>query len=116
MIGVTVYNKLVRDNIPAIIEESGRKATYRTLNDVEFRNALRGKLVEEATEVHDATTREEMIKELADVLEVIYHLANILEVDATTLYDIADEKMETNGGFDKRIFLESVEQEVRYGR
>lgn len=112
MNGVIVHNKLVRDNIPAIIEESGQKANYRILNDVEFRNALRVKLVEEATEVHNATTRDEMVSELADVLEVIYHLANILDVDANTLYDIADEKMETNGGFDKRIFLESVEQEV----
>lgn len=104
------YNKLVRDNIPDIIEASGRqKANYRTLNDVEFRNALRVKLVEEANEVLNATTREDMIEELADVLEVIYHLANVLEVDSNTLYDIADEKAATNGGFDKRVFLESVD-------
>lgn len=105
----TIHNKLVRDNIPAIIEESGKTPNHRTLNDIEFRNALRLKLVEEANEVLDATTRDEMIRELADVCEVVYHLAGVLEVDSNTLYDLADEKLSTNGGFDKRIFLESVD-------
>ena len=32
------YNKLVRDKIVDIIEADGRKAEYRILDNVEFRN------------------------------------------------------------------------------
>lgn len=31
-----IYKKLVRDNIPKIIENTGEKAIYRTLNDDEY--------------------------------------------------------------------------------
>lgn len=31
-----IYKKLVRDNIPKIIENTGEKANYRTLNDDEY--------------------------------------------------------------------------------
>ena len=39
-----VYNKLVRDNIPDIIRESGETPVIRTLEDEEFRECLGCKL------------------------------------------------------------------------
>lgn len=38
------YNKLVRDNIPSIIEENGEIPIYHTLNSEEFWEALLKKM------------------------------------------------------------------------
>lgn len=54
------------------------------MEDDEYRRVLREKLVEEAKEVSDATTRDALVTELADVREVI---------DAMTrAYAIADDR------------------------
>ena len=44
----TLYNKLVRDRIPAIIAASGRQYAVARLDDAAYAAALRAKLVEEA--------------------------------------------------------------------
>ena len=66
-----IYNKLVRDKIPQIIEEKGGKAEIRILSDEEYRTFLEAKLDEEVAEYH----RDQCAEELADILEVVYALA-----------------------------------------
>jgi len=46
----TIHNKLVRDKIVNIIEQSGKKAYSRILNQNEFFNELMKKLHEEVSE------------------------------------------------------------------
>lgn len=43
--------KLVRDNIPAIIEKNGETCVTRTLSDKEYEDALTNKLQEEVAEL-----------------------------------------------------------------
>ena len=45
---VQIFNKLVRDNIPNIIENNGEKAITRILSDKEYRVELYKKLLEES--------------------------------------------------------------------
>ena len=45
-----VYNKLVRDSIPDIIQEKGETPVFRTLDDGEFARCLEEKLREEVEE------------------------------------------------------------------
>jgi predicted house-cleaning noncanonical NTP pyrophosphatase (MazG superfamily) len=45
-----IYNKLVRDRIPEIINNSGSTLTSRILDDTEYRVELRTKLQEEVNE------------------------------------------------------------------
>lgn len=103
---ITVYNKLVRNHIPDIIEQSGKKATYRTLSYDEFQQALKAKLVEEATELLNAKTPEEELEELVDIYEVLGFLTHNKEA----VFETMAEKRNTKGWFNKRIFLESVEE------
>lgn len=77
MFGVRFSFKLVRDAIPAIIESKGGFCVTRTLKDKAFREALSVKLVEEAKEVRNATTRQELISELADLAEVAESIRTI---------------------------------------
>ena len=106
---ITHFNKLVRDNIPAIIEANGGKPKVRVIeNDEEFKKALKAKLVEEIDEFLNAKTEEEAIEELADIFTVIWHL------DAMTgskVKDVVMQKGREKGYFFNRIFLESIEIE-----
>lgn len=46
-----MYQKLVRDNIPAIIEKNGETCVTRKLTDKEYEDALANKLQEEVAEL-----------------------------------------------------------------
>ncbi len=103
-----IYNKLVRDNIPDIIEANGEKPIYRILDAKEYWEYLLLKDTEELEEVRSASSTLERKKELADKLELIRAMA---EYNGFTLEDIieeADRKKGRNGGFEKRLLLERV--------
>ena len=72
---VLKYNKLIRDNIPEIIKASGKERDVSILNDEEYILKLKDKIVEEAHEVVSAR-EDEIIGELADVLEIIEAINN----------------------------------------
>lgn len=100
-----IYNKLVRDNIPAIIEAQGETPHFRTLSDEEYQLSLEQKLDEEVGEYH----RDKTAEELADILEVVYALAATAGCSREQLMDVYQKKHDTRGGFGKRIFLISKE-------
>ena len=65
--------KLIRDNIPKIIDEEGKweDAEIRLLLDYrEKLRYLREKVVEEATEVAEAPSRAELVEAIADLKEI----------------------------------------------
>ena len=105
-----VYNKLVRDNIPNIIEKDGKKAVTRLLEDKEYKKELYKKLIEEANEVIAAKTEKNTIEELADVLEVLNSIAKINNKQLDDIIKISNQKRLQRGGFEKRIFLEIVQE------
>ncbi len=105
------FNKLVRDNIINKITESGEIASYRVLDDIEYKKELLNKLKEECSEVVDAFnngTSANMVMELADVLEVINYLAKSINVNMQEVNDVAMVKKTKNGGFDKKYYLEKT--------
>ena len=67
-----IYNKLVRDLIPQIIEDNGEKCIVRLLSEQELILEVKRKFIEEAHEVNAAENREDMKGELADLLELIH--------------------------------------------
>ena len=54
------HNKLIRDHIPEIIRRNNLQCDITTMNEEEFRQALRAKLQEEAQEVAEASPDEIM--------------------------------------------------------
>ena len=104
------YDKLVRDNIPKIIERYGGKVNYIRLEDPdEFKTALKQKLIEEVNEFLHAKTDDEAIEELADILTVIETM-NIMY--GYRVKDRVRTKAQEKGLFNEKIFLESVEEEI----
>lgn len=100
-----IYNKLVRDRIPEIIEGQGGKADIRILEPEEYTHYLEQKLDEEVGEYH----KERNLEELADILEVVYALAENLGATKDALLEIYQSKHDSRGGFSKKIFLISKE-------
>ena len=96
-----LYNKLVRDRIPEIMEANGETPITRILNSVEYLNCLEAKLDEEVQEFHESKNPEE----LADILEVIYALAEAHGCNKQTLMEIYKQKHTDRGGFADRVFL-----------
>jgi len=103
-----IHNKLVRDRIPEIIEKDGRHSEIKILNETEYHQALLRKLVEEANEVATAE-EDELVKELADLYEVIDTLLVAFDLDKATIVDVQKKRRVERGGFDKRIKLLSTD-------
>ncbi len=103
-----VCRKLVRDRIPEIIQSEGRRPVTRVLDEASYRQALLDKLTEEAQEASHATA-DDLPSELADVLEVLQALTMTAGMSWPQLLALAEDKRSSRGGFERRIFLESVE-------
>jgi len=104
-----VYNKLVRDKIPEIIVGNGGEPFTRILDEDEYKVELETKLMEEYNEVLLATG-EERVEELADMLEVISSLAKLEGKSLEEVLEVKNKKCDKRGGFEKRIFIEKVEE------
>ena len=89
--------KLIRDLIPELIQQTEGICNYAEIKNDEFYYALlQDKLIEEVNEylaTGDTT-------ELVDIITVIKYIADVAKVDLKELYE---EKLKTNGGFDKRL-------------
>jgi predicted house-cleaning noncanonical NTP pyrophosphatase (MazG superfamily) len=104
-----IYSKLVRDKIPQIIENTGKRFSTEILNDQDYIKCLKEKSYEELDEYCAAESNGEAVEELADLLEIIHALAknhgsSIEEVEA-----VRKEKAEKRGGFEEKVFLIEVE-------
>ena len=102
------YNKLVRDRIPEIIIENGEKPSIRKLKQKEFKTEILKKLVEEVKEVQGAKDRTEMIKELADVQEIMNALYGAYKIERSDVTQLARRRRKERGAFKNKIFLKSV--------
>ena len=99
-----IYNKLVRDRIPEIIEQAGQKCTCSILSDDDYLKMLDVKLNEELAEYQE----DKSMEELADLLEVMRAVALARGSSIGEVEEIRRRKAEKRGGFEKKILLEDV--------
>jgi predicted house-cleaning noncanonical NTP pyrophosphatase (MazG superfamily) len=102
------YGKLVRDEIPAVIERAGSIARIQALSQNDAIALLSRKLIEEAFEV-SASNQSQLPEELADALEVIESLREHSGISKETLEEIQARKRESRGGFKRLIYLKETE-------
>ena len=99
-----VYNKLVRDRIPEIIQSTGKSCTTEVLSSDDYLHMLDAKLDEELAEYH----KDQNIEELADLVEVIHAAVIARGYTLEDLERVRAEKAAKRGGFEKRILLKEV--------
>jgi len=95
------YNKLVRDKIPQIISDQGKKCKVYVAVSDDYRQRLKDKLTEEVQEF----LQDPCVEELADIQEV---LLSIAEVNKWDLEGTRVAKNLTRGGFWRRYILQEV--------
>ena len=100
------YNKLIRDKIPEIIEQSGKKCIVEVMDNDTYIEYLDQKLNEELSEYQ----QDKSIEELADLLEVMYAVVTARGYSVAELERIRLEKSEKRGAFEKRLLLKSVSE------
>lgn len=79
------YSKLIRDNIPDLLDKNNLSYKVKILNHDQYKQGLKWKLIEEAGEVFTTDNKEDLIEEIADVYEVI---EAILEANNITSDDV----------------------------
>lgn len=99
-----VYNKLVRDRIPEIVESDGKTCSTEILPDDRYLQMLDAKLNEELAEYQESKS----LEELADLLEVIRAVVRAHGWTWEQLEQVRTEKAARRGGFEKKIFLKEV--------
>lgn len=96
--------KLIRDRIPEIAEQRGQQLKVRKASTEEMPGLLMAKLSEEYREVL-AAEPDELLDELADLIEVAYALAQLHGHSATALEMARSIKRHERGSFVRRLVL-----------
>lgn len=98
------YDKLVRDKIPQIIEASNKTCKTEVVSgDIKYKY-LENKLKEEVNEFIE----DKNLEELADIMEVLYALAEHIGYKEEELINKRKEKFNERGGFSKGIILKEA--------
>ncbi len=105
-------HKAVRDRIPDILRDSGRDFAVKEISDPEFLLELERKLEEELAEYLESKEAEE----LADLLEVIYRIAELRGFSKEALESVRLKKRKESGGFEKNLILLNMADENRLCR
>lgn len=104
-----LHSKLIRDNAPDKMREAGVVFETRQLEEIEFKNELLKKVMEEAAELGASETKEEISGELADILDVIdqvQRMFGISDISDIELREARALNAKEKGGFRQRLFLE----------
>lgn len=99
-----IYNKLVRDRIPEIIKADGKECETEIVRGIEKKELLEKKLLEEVQEYIE----DKNLEELADIMEVLFGLANELGYNEEELLKKRNDKLVERGGFKEGIVLKKV--------
>jgi [ribosomal protein S5]-alanine N-acetyltransferase len=102
-------NKLWRDKAVERMENLGSKIHWKRLDDVQADKQLRLKMLEESQEVLEAKSKDELIEELADVLEVMQALSKVNNISWDDIVLVQNKKRQERGGFDDRKFVTNAE-------
>ena len=99
-----IYDKLVRDNIPQIIENSGNKCEVEIVSDEIALDYLYKKLQEEVDELIE----DKNLEEIADVVEVLFAIGKKYGYSEEDILNKRSEKREKSGGFEDNIVLKKT--------
>ncbi|WP_290059330.1 nucleoside triphosphate pyrophosphohydrolase [Paraclostridium bifermentans] len=99
-----VYDKLVRDRIPEIIESSGNKCEIEVVSDKVALEYLYKKLNEEVSELLE----DKNLDEIADVMEVLFAIGSKYGYSEDDVLNRRNEKKDARGGFEGNLILKKT--------
>ncbi|WP_195938192.1 nucleoside triphosphate pyrophosphohydrolase [Romboutsia sp. 1001713B170131_170501_G6] len=99
-----VYDKLVRDKIPHIIESSGNKCEIERVSDEVALEYLYKKLGEEVNELLE----DKNLDEITDIMEVLFAIGKKYGYSEYEVLNRRNEKRDTRGGFEDNLILKKT--------
>ncbi len=99
-----VYDKLVRDRIPEIIESSGNKCEIEVVSDEVALEYLYKKLNEEVSELLE----DKNLDEIADVMEVLFAIGSKYGYSEEDVLNRRNKKKYTRGSFEDNLILKKT--------
>jgi len=100
-----IYQKLVRDRIPEIIEKDGKEFSVCQVRGDRLKDYAMKKLQEEVQEfVEDPSAAE-----AADIMEIFHFICNRIGIKDSEIMAATHAKRITRGGFEMGYILEWVE-------
>ncbi|MGI6109738.1 MAG: hypothetical protein ACOYB8_07860 [Eubacteriaceae bacterium] len=103
------YNRLVRDKVPEIITNSGRKCDFRILSDSEVILALQDKLQEKAEKFAKHPSEEE----ISDIYELLDAIIDKFGYEQMHIDYLKLKNREETGGYNKNTYLIYVEDDSK---
>jgi|TARA_B100000029_G_scaffold515722_1_gene624221 predicted house-cleaning noncanonical NTP pyrophosphatase (MazG superfamily) len=100
-----IYNKLIRDKIPEIMSTEGKEYSIHIASEEEYKQKLKEKLLEEASEF----LKEPSLEEIGDVAEVFGAILEAFDYSVEALQHQILQKIADRGSFKDRIVLEWTE-------
>ena len=100
-----IYQKLVRDRIPEIIEETGKEFSVCQVSGERLKAYAMKKLQEEVQEFVEDPSAEEA----ADIMEIFHFICQRLSLKDSEIMAQTTAKRIARGGFDMGFVLEWVE-------
>ncbi|MEB3703078.1 GNAT family N-acetyltransferase [Candidatus Bealeia paramacronuclearis] len=105
------FEKIVRDKVPQILEVQGIHFVQKELSAPEKIKALKDKLLEESQEVHEASSPQDLLEEIADVAEVLDAILAQSQITWEEVNLARTKKNEKSGAFQKSVYIKTVEAE-----
>lgn len=108
-----LYYKLVRDNVPDIINREGKSCETTHVRPDHAIEELVGVLKDTAQGVESESkfgNKRSVLKEIADTIIVCRYLARYLCCEDDELDDLIDSRLDEAGGYDDLVRLISVEE------
>ena len=107
-----IFNKLIRDKLPDIMRKRNIDVFDYVMEQEEYIQELKRKLLEEAQEVIDAKSESDIAEEIADVFEVAYALADAYGINYDQIEQARLHKKELRGGFDGKVYSTYIEMDM----
>lgn len=86
--------------------KEGKNLEVRVLDEAEFKEALRRKVIEEVSELKDAKDSAEAKDKIAYLHEIADALGDAYGFSKKEILELKDKVRVERGGFEKRLFLE----------
>ena len=99
-----IYDKLVRDRIPEIIEASGSKCEVEIVSDEVALEYLYKKLGEEVSELLE----DKNLDEICDVMEVLFAISKKYGYSEDEVLGRKKKKKDARGGFEDNLILKKT--------
>lgn len=101
------FDKLIRDKILPNMIKNGQEPEWKKLNDQEFIQELKNKILEEVEEI-PLEDGDSLPEKIADIEEIISALLKTIKIKRSEINKIRKIKNKERGGFKKRIYVKTA--------